>query len=552
LKLTGEREYPAMATHTNSRPARSSAPAVIRHTLAPTTTNARDIWRFVPAAILSAIVNCAFAALLLLIPTPGAGNDKMERNPDDMDAKPLDEPKNKDTEPPPITATDVDEDAKDNSDDDIVYQNKRIEDKSVPGDLRPNDPIGIEGAQGDPIASIAAPSGFGGGTGRAADGGPDGVGQNYGEKGGYNGGYGKPLGGTFYGRSGATKEAALRDGGGTGKSEAAVGLGLQWIARHQNRDGSWSLDHFRCNCGGKGQHNNDIAGTAFGLLPLLGAGHTNKRPKDYKEGKPKYYLNVDRGLKFLRLKQSQRTGDYGGGMYSHGLATITVCEAYGLTQDPNLKRSAQMAVNFIQAAQHSAGGWRYSPGEAGDTSVVGWQVMALKSAQMANLNVKPKVLQKAISYLDDVMDDNNYGYGYTGKGSAPTTSAVGLLCRMYLQGWGPAVPKMNKGVDAWIKPYAPGTGMKNMYYYYYATQVMHHLNNEAWKTYNVKMRDSLISTQDKGADPVHKDQKGSWSPEGDQWGAVGGRLMVTSLSLLTLEVYYRHLPLYRRDTMEKK
>jgi hypothetical protein len=533
-----------MATHANSRP------AVIRHTPNLATTSPRDFLRLLPAGLISAVVHVALFGLLLLVASPGQADDKMERSPDDMDAKPLDDPKNKDTEPPPITATDVDEDAKD-SDDDIVYQTKRIEDKSVPGDLRPNDPIGIEGATGDPVASIAAPSGFGGGTGRAADG-LDGVGQNFGDKGGYNGGYGKPVGGTFYGRSGSTKEEALRDGGGTGKSEAAVGLGLQWIARHQNRDGSWSLDHFRCNCGGKGQHNNDIAGTAFGLLPLLGAGHTNKPPKEAKGNKPKYYLNVQRGLDYLKRKQSKRSGDFGGGMYSHGLATIAMCEAYGLTQDPLLKRSAQGAINFIMDAQHTAGGWRYSPGEAGDTSVVGWQVMALKSAQMANLNVKPNVLTKAISYLDDVMDDANYGYGYTGKGSGPTTSAVGLLCRMYLQGWGPATPKMTKGVDGWIKPYAPGTGMKNMYYYYYATQVMHHLNNEAWKAYNVKMRDSLISTQDKGTDPIHKDQKGSWSPEGDQWGAVGGRLMVTSLSLLTLEVYYRHLPLYRRDTMEKK
>jgi hypothetical protein len=518
-----------------------------------TTSNARDVWRFVPAAIVSAIVNLGLACLLLLVPTPGAGNDKMEKAPD-MDAKPRDEPKNKDTEPPPMTATDVDEDAKD-SDDDIVYNIKRIEDKSVPGDLRPNDPIGIDGATGDPITSIAAPSGFGGGTGRAPDG-PDGFGENKGEAGGYNGGFGRPVAGTFYGRSGATKEAALRDGGGTGKSEAAVGLGLQWIARHQNRDGSWSLDHFRCNCGGKGTHNNDIAGSAFGLLPLLGAGHTHKKPitKEGESKKPPYYLKVNMGLNYLMRKQSKRTGDFGGGMYSHGLATIAMCEAYGLTQDPHLKRSAQMAINFIMAAQHTAGGWRYSPGEAGDTSVVGWQVMALKSAQMANLNVKPGVLQKAISYLDDVMDDANYGYGYTGKGSGPTTSAVGLLCRMYLQGWGPATPKMAKGVDGWItnKSYAPGSGMKNMYYYYYATQVMHHLNNQAWKQYNKTMRDNLIATQDKGADPIHKDQKGSWSPEGDQWGSVGGRLMVTSLSLLTLEVYYRHLPLYRRDTMEKK
>jgi hypothetical protein len=515
------------------------------------TANSRDLIRLLPAALISAVVHIGLFGLLFLVASPGQADDKMERAPDEMDAKAPDQTKDKDTEPPVINTTDVDEDAKD-GEDDIVYNIKRIEDKSVPGDLRPNDPIGIDGAKDDPVASIAAPSGFGKGSGRAADG-PSGVGQNFGDPGGYNGGFGRSLGGTFYGRSGSTKEEALRDGGGTTKSEAAVAAGLQWIVKHQNPDGSWSLDQFRCNCGGKGNHNNDIAGTAFGLLPLLGAGHTHKKPKD---GKSKYYMNVKRGLDYLWRKQSKRTGDFGGGMYSHGLATIAMCEAYGLTQDPRYKNTSQMAINFIMAAQHSAGGWRYSPGEAGDTSVVGWQVMALKSAQMANLNVKPKVLEKAVNFLDRVMDDATCGYGYTGPASAAsyTTTAVGLLCRMYLQGWGPSVPKMNTGVNNAIMAQAnlPGGNIKNMYFYYYATQVMHHLNNEAWKKYNLKMREYLIASQDKGTDPVHKHQKGSWAPDGDAWGATGGRLMVTSLSLLTLEVYYRHLPLYRRETMEKK
>jgi hypothetical protein len=257
------------------------------------------------------------------------------------------------------------------------------------------------------------------------------------------------------------------------------------------------------------------------------------------------------GLNYLMRRQNRRTGDYGGGMYAHGLAAIAMCEAYGLTQDPLLKNSAQKAVNFIVYAQHNGGGWRYEPKMPGDTSVVGWQVMALKSAQMANLNVPPKTMQKAERFLDDVMDGNNFGYGYTNVGSGPTTSAVGLLCRMYLQGWGPATPKMAKGVQNWVRAYMPGS-LNNMYYYYYATQVMHHFGGRGWKEWNDKMRENLIKSQDMGLTPRHPHQKGSWAPDGDAHGAVGGRLMVTSLSLLTLEVYYRHLPLYRRDMVDKR
>ena len=83
-------------------------------------------------------------------------------------------------------------------------------------------------------------------------------------------------------------------------------------------------------------------------------------------------------------------------MYAHGLATITLCEAYGLTHSKIIGKSAQQAVNFIQSAQNPAtGGWRYTPGQEGDTSVVGWQVMALKSAQMAGLQVNPKAIEGA-------------------------------------------------------------------------------------------------------------------------------------------------------------
>jgi hypothetical protein len=128
-------------------------------------------------------------------------------------------------------------------------------------------------------------------------------------------------------------------------------------------------------------------------------------------------------------------------------------------------------------------------------------------------------------------------------------TAVGLLCRQYL-GWSPRNEGLLNGASR-IKKMPPGaTG--NMYYYYYATQVMHHMGNEHWDFWNPKMRDLLIKTQDNGSTPNRGTQKGSWDPKGDGHGAAGGRVMITSLSLLTLEVYYRHLPLYRRDTTTVK
>jgi len=175
-------------------------------------------------------------------------------------------------------------------------------------------------------------------------------------------------------------------------------------------------------------------------------------------------------------------------MYAQALATIALAEAYGLTKDADIKDVTQRAVKFIVDAQHSEGGWRYALGEAGDTSVTGWNVMALVAARMAGLDVPDASLRRVQRYLNGCCDASNDGYGYVGLGSTPSMSAVGLLCREYLQAWGPQNLRLIKGIQSNLKPYPPGN-MKNMYYYYYATEVMHHFGGRAWKEWNDKMRD---------------------------------------------------------------
>jgi hypothetical protein len=149
-----------------------------------------------------------------------------------------------------------------------------------------------------------------------------------------------------------------------------------------------------------------------------------------------------------------------------------------------------------------------------------------------------------MKYLDEVMNPQG-GYGYTGPQATPTMTAVGLLCREYL-GWSPRNVQLINGVTI-LKKTPPEAKLDTMYYYYYATQVLHHLGGEDWQAWNPPMRDWLIARQDQGDNPQFPHQKGSWDPKGDAFGGLGGRIMITSLSLLTLEVYYRHAPLYRRD-----
>jgi hypothetical protein len=222
---------------------------------------------------------------------------------------------------------------------------------------------------------------------------------------------------------------------------------------------------------------------------------------------------------------------------------MALCEAYGMTQDPMLKKPAQMGIDFLVKAQHSAGGFRYMPGQAGDTSVTGWCCQALQSGYLAGLSVPRDAMYKIENFLNSVQTQGGAAYGYTGPGGSAALTAVGLLCREYL-GWGPKNPTLAAGVEN-LKKNPPQKGKGNTYYYYYATQVVHFFGGEDWtKFWNPKMRDLLIDTQDNTTTP----NNGSWPPEADHTSRVGGRLTITCLSLLTLEVYYRHLPLYRRDT----
>ena len=205
--------------------------------------------------------------------------------------------------------------------------------------------------------------------------------------------------------------------------------------------------------------------------------------------------------------------DAGGTLYAHGMASIALCEAYGMTNDPQLLQPAQCALSFIAFAQDPVGGgWRYEPKQAGDTSVLGWQLMALKSGHMVDLKVPRRTIVCASKFLDSVQEADGSQYGYTVPGTAPTTTSVGLLCRMYL-GWKHDEPGLGAGVE-----YLHRTGPSdNMYYNYFATQVLHHYGGPFWDEWNGQLRDRLVEVQD-----TTRHEKGSWYFARDPWADKGG------------------------------
>jgi len=366
------------------------------------------------------------------------------------------------------------------------------------------------------------------------------------------------LGGGLEGRQAANRRRAALAGGGSDASEAAVELGLAWLAAHQYEDGGWRFDLKqapRCQgeCRDSGNGRSTTASTGLALLAFLGAGYTqNEGPYKQTVSDGLYYLIQQMVLTSMggdlrdRSISKEQAGNvviiqHGGSMYNHGIATLALCEAYAMTKDANLAQPAQEATKFIVNAQYENGGWRYEPfweasTPTADTTVTGWQVTALKSAKLARLKVPREVWYKISDFLDTMQSDNGSRYGYTKPAkNRKTTSTVGLFCRMML-GWPASHKPLMKGVVR-IADQLPH--QNNMYFNYYASQVLHHFGGRGWKRFNPKMRNYLVGTQ-----TLAGHERGSWYFD-EKHSHHGGRLYTTTLAILTLEVYYRYMPMYQ-------
>jgi len=334
--------------------------------------------------------------------------------------------------------------------------------------------------------------------------------------------------------------------GGSPDTERAVNLALAWLAAHQSQDGRWSGQDFDDNCGqcdGHATADSDAAQTGLALLCFLGADHSHLKDGPYRD-------TVARGVRWL-LKQQSADGDLRRDetMYSHGIATIALSEAYGITRDPDLKEPVAAAARFIVAALNKrSGGWRYDPGQAGDTSVLGWQVMALTSARRAGIDIPEDAFEAARDWLDKVSQGSPGLYAYQPR-QAPTPSmtAEGLFSQQLL-GRGHDEPRMQASVELIMQnlPRWGGGGpgdrnrnrTANTYFWYYATLAMFQHQGDDWTRWNAALTRALLSNQE-----TRGKAAGSWAPA-DRWSRTGGRIYQTAVCTLSLEVYYRYLPLY--------
>ena len=337
--------------------------------------------------------------------------------------------------------------------------------------------------------------------------------------------------------------------GGTHESYDAWSAGLRWLANHQESDGHW--DTLKLGASQK----TDSATTGLALLAFLAAGHTERLGE--------FKMNVTGAVNWLKSHQQANglicdatdAGAHRGIGYPHAIATLALAEAAGMSRLSAARTAAQKAIDYcVEQQQCGEGseklGWRYGPKQAGDLSVTGWYVMALKSAKVAGLHVNYEAFEGALKFLksveipNDVSVGEEYGtsvrYGYQpGDEHARSThrlTAIGSVIRIYMGEHREEVQPTVEwfiakgGVPTWG---ANGSGV-DMYYWYYGSLSAFQVGGDVWKTWGRAMISTLTENQCKRGDDT-----GSWPIVGEyssEWGRAGQ----TAMSCLMLSSFVRY------------
>jgi hypothetical protein len=368
----------------------------------------------------------------------------------------------------------------------------------------------------------------------------------------------EPIADTYSLRNASDRLSLIEGQGGNAKTETAVIAALNWLVAAQSRDGRWNANQFGAgqelmvlgqDRGGAGR-NADTGVSALALLAFLGAGHSHVQGE--------YRDTVHRGVDFLLRSQAADGSLFGNAtlyaqMYCHSMSTFALAETQALSGDRRLEPAVIKAVNFSLAAQNTGtGGWRYRPGDSGDTSQMGWQIMALASAKRAGIRIPDQTWNRVDRFLRTVRRGNFGGLASYRPDSPASTSmtAESLYCHSVLDemsGLSFAEPAANEATDQLLAA-VPSADRVNLYYWYYATLALHHRQqtndaaSAAWHTWNDALTGALLSTQ-----VTDGPDSGSWNTN-CQWGGYGGRVYTTAMAAMCLEVYYRYAPAPNEQT----
>ncbi|MBI5778293.1 MAG: terpene cyclase/mutase family protein [Planctomycetes bacterium] len=358
--------------------------------------------------------------------------------------------------------------------------------------------------------------------------------------------------------------------------DSAVLAGLLWLARHQNPDGSWGAKTFQhqcriTRCAGAGDAQFDTGLTGLALLAFTGAGFTTSGTRNIFDGID-FNEVVRRAVKFL-IDHQLSDGSFSAVkdskfMYNQAICAYALADLYGQVKDRPagllFREPAERAVKFLLECRNPGQAWRYEPRNGqNDTSVTGWVMMALKTAEHSGISVSAETFAGIRSFYDDVTDPTYGLVGYTEKGSKavmshedvrnimiqPSLTAIGIMTRIFIDKKASdplvrlGVSEVLKNLPAWD---TSKSGVIDYYYWFYATYCLNQYDGPDganWKSWNEKMKDVLLKNQcaKKGACSERSESicaDGSWEPL-DRWSAEGGRVYATAINVLTLEVYYR-------------
>ncbi|MFK7817321.1 MAG: hypothetical protein AB8G99_01270 [Planctomycetaceae bacterium] len=365
---------------------------------------------------------------------------------------------------------------------------------------------------------------------------------------------------TYQLRSLDSRKAVARQNGGTEESEKAVERSLQWLASAQRPTGNWSsrehgggrmlvdkrADGLEVNLSKNGDRpagaRADTGVTALSVLAFLGAGYTHEEG-DYTDV-------VGKAIRWLISQQDDEgclagNATYFARNYCHAMVTYALAEAMGMQNDPQsdptLRLAVMRAIAYTSGQQNQkTGGWRYIKDQPGDMSMFGWQMMALKSSEIAGAPIADVVKQRMNRFLKGRRQGRYGGLaGYRSQDPPDKTmTAEAMFCRIML-GYPRDGEDMREAVGYLLRR-GPRRADVNFYYWYYGTLSMFQYGGRAWDTWNEEVRELLIDEQVKDGEFA-----GTWDPKRTRWGKAGGRVYTTALATLTLEVYYRFLPLYR-------
>ncbi|HEV8605203.1 MAG TPA: hypothetical protein VGQ99_07550 [Tepidisphaeraceae bacterium] len=339
---------------------------------------------------------------------------------------------------------------------------------------------------------------------------------------------------TLIQRSDDIRKPLVETLGGSKATEDAVARALDYLSRNQEPDGRWTRFNSDRTPHRRRQEARDVALTGLATLAFLASDHTPDKPGLYQD-------TVRLALKFL-LEQQRNDGSLkgaGGDMYDQAIATIALSEAAIMTRDPAYQRAAFKGAEYLMWAHHRrSGGWRYMPNQSADTSVTGWSIMALHSAQQAGFDVPASFRTDTLRWLNSVSSGPNrvlVGYQDPRK-PTETMTAQATFTRMLL-GQQLTSDQIDE-VCRFVTRFSPSEYGRDFYHWYYVSLMLMQTQNDTWKTWNTAMTQHLLSLQ-RGDGHAN----GSWDSDGLR-DDPGGRIFSTAMATLTLEVYYRYLPMY--------